>query len=96
MWSSKNVQVIDMVILTKHGFILINRHVIAKELIQFYAIFGVDACECPITSCYIDFVYNFVICKYKVTNLKNFNVKQVELKPELAKVNLKIRVYNND
>ena len=75
---------------------MINRHVVAKELTQSYIIFGTSVCECSITSCYVDSIYDFANCKYKVTNLKNFNLKQIKLKPKLVKMGLEIRVYNND
>ncbi len=64
-----------MVVSTEHGLILTSQHVVEKGSTQFRVIFGTGACECSITFYYVDSIYDFAICKYKVTNLKNFNVK---------------------
>ncbi len=73
-----------------------NRYIVAEESTQSYAVFETNTRECPITSCYVDSIHDFAICKYNVTDLKNFNIKQIELKSELAEIDLKIRVFNND
>ncbi|KAL8698335.1 MAG: hypothetical protein Q9201_006632 [Fulgogasparrea decipioides] len=54
------------------------------------------ACECPIVPYYVDPIHDFAICKYEVSSLENFEVKQIQLKPELAEVGLEIRVFGND
>ncbi len=95
-WDAGACQATGMVVSTEHGLILTNRHVVAEGPTQSYAVFGTGARECPITPCYVDPIHDFAICKYDVTDLKNFNVKQIELKPELAEVGLKIRVFGND
>ena len=95
-WDAGACQATGMVVSTEHGLILTNRHVVAEESTQSYAVFETGARECPITSCYVDSIHDFAICKYDVTDLKNFNVKQIELKSELAEIDLKIRVFNND
>lgn len=84
------------VISTKYGLMLTSRHVIGEEPTDAYAIFGKGAIKCPITPCEIDPIHNSAICKYDVTDLGDFETKQIEIRPELAKVDLKVRVIDND
>lgn len=95
-WGSSEGQATGMVVSTEHGLILTNRHVVAEGSTQSYAIFGSGTCQCSITPCYVDPIHDFAICQYKVKDLKNYTAKQIELKPELAKVGLEIRVIGND
>ena len=89
-------QATGFVVSTEHGFIITNRHVIGAGPTDAYAIFGKGACKCPITPCYVDPAHDFTFCKYDVTDLEGFKVEQIELKPELAKVGLEVRVIGND
>lgn len=84
------------VVSTEYGLILTNRHVIGEGPSDAYAIFGKGALKCRITPCYVDPIHDFTICKYDVTDLEGFEVKQIELRPELAKVGLEVRVIGND
>lgn len=84
------------VVSTEYGLILTNRHVIGEGPADAYAIFGKGALKCRITPCYVDPIHDFTICKYDVTDLEGFEVKQIELRPELAKVGLEVRVIGND
>lgn len=85
-----------VVVSSEHGLILTNRHVVGEGPTVSFAIFGMGACECPIVPYYVDPIHDFAICKYEVSNLENFEVKQIQLKPELAEVGLEIRVFGND
>lgn len=85
-----------MVVSTDHGLILTNRHVVGEGPTDSFAVFGSGVCRCRIVACYVDPIHDFAICRYKVSDLQNFKAKQIELKPELAKVGLEIRVFGND
>lgn len=89
-------QATGMVVSTEHGLLLTNRHVIGEGPTESYAVFGSGACRCRIVPVYVDPIHDFAICKYNVSDLQNFTAKQIELKPELAKVGLEIRVFGND
>ena len=48
-----------------------------ESRLEFY-----KTCRCPILPYYVGPVDYFAFCRYEVTDLKDFNVRQIELKPE--------------
>ncbi|CCE64656.1 hypothetical protein TPHA_0I01500 [Tetrapisispora phaffii CBS 4417] len=80
---------------SKLGIILTNRHVVGAGPFVGYAVFDNHE-ECDVTPIYRDPVHDFGFLKFNPKDIKYMEVKSLQLKPNLAKVGLEIRVVGND
>ncbi|KAK9476208.1 hypothetical protein V1514DRAFT_337627 [Lipomyces japonicus] len=79
----------------KNGIILSNRHVVNPAPITATAVF-VNYEEVPLLPIYKDPVHDFGFFKYDPAKVKFLDVEQIDLRPDLAKVGLSIKVVGND
>ncbi|KAK9457322.1 hypothetical protein V1511DRAFT_493318 [Dipodascopsis uninucleata] len=79
----------------KRGIILSNRHVVNPAPIIATAVF-VNYEEVPLQPIYRDPVHDFGFFKFDPDKIKFLDVEEIELRPDLAKVGLSIKVVGND
>ncbi|KAJ8104040.1 hypothetical protein POJ06DRAFT_11254 [Lipomyces tetrasporus] len=79
----------------QRGIILSNRHVVNPAPIIATAVF-VNYEEVPLRPIYRDPVHDFGFFQYDTDKVKFLNVEQVDLRPDLAKIGLSIKVVGND
>ncbi|KAK9494655.1 hypothetical protein V1508DRAFT_291016 [Lipomyces doorenjongii] len=79
----------------QRGIILSNRHVVNPAPIIATAVF-VNYEEVPLRPIYRDPVHDFGFFQYDADKVKFLEVEQIELRPDLAKIGLSIKVVGND
>ncbi|QIW96016.1 hypothetical protein AMS68_001534 [Peltaster fructicola] len=79
----------------KRGYILTNRHVVGSGPFWGYCIFDNHE-ECDVRPVYRDPVHDFGILRFDPKAVKYMQLAQLELRPDLAKVGVEIRVVGND
>ncbi|KAF2203059.1 Pro-apoptotic serine protease NMA111 [Delitschia confertaspora ATCC 74209] len=77
------------------GYILTNRHVVGAGPFIGYCIFDNHE-ECDVYPVYRDPVHDFGILRFDPKAIKYMPVAALELRPDLAKVGVEIRVVGND
>ncbi|OWB68892.1 serine-type peptidase activity protein [[Candida] boidinii] len=77
------------------GLILTNRHVIGVGPFIGYAVFDNHE-ECEVKPIYRDPVHDFGFLKFNPLDIKYMEIKELKLRPELAKIGVEIRVIGND
>ncbi|GME91256.1 unnamed protein product [[Candida] boidinii] len=77
------------------GLILTNRHVIGVGPFIGYAVFDNHE-ECELKPIYRDPVHDFGFLKFNPKDIKYMKIKNLKLRPELAKIGVEIRVIGND
>ena len=80
---------------SKHGIILTGRHVIGEGPTESRAIFHMGAGESSITPVYVDPKSNFCLARYEVANVRDIDVQQMEMKPELIATNLDVCLFDD-
>lgn len=79
----------------ERGYILTNRHVVGAGPFWGHVVFDNHE-ECDVYPVYRDPVHDFGILRFDPKKIKYMPVAALELKPELAKVGVEIRVVGND
>ncbi|KAL8999399.1 MAG: hypothetical protein Q9169_001713 [Polycauliona sp. 2 TL-2023] len=79
----------------QRGYILTNRHVVGAGPFWGYCIFDNHE-ECDVYPVYRDPVHDFGILRFDPKAIKYMPLTELELKPDLAKVGVEIRVVGND
>ncbi|KAK9449474.1 uncharacterized protein V1518DRAFT_416099 [Limtongia smithiae] len=79
----------------KRGIILSNRHVVNPAPIIATAVF-VNYEEVPLRPIYRDPVHDFGFFQYDPERVKFLDVEEIDLRPDLARVGLSIKVVGND
>ncbi|KAK9466698.1 hypothetical protein V1512DRAFT_263222 [Lipomyces arxii] len=79
----------------ERGIVLSNRHVVNPAPIIATAVF-VNYEEVPLRPIYRDPVHDFGFFQYDPEKVKFLNVEQIDLRPDLAKVGLSVKVVGND
>ncbi|ODV85041.1 hypothetical protein CANARDRAFT_28761 [[Candida] arabinofermentans NRRL YB-2248] len=79
----------------KLGIILTNRHVVGPGPFVGYAVFDNHE-ECEVKPIYRDPVHDFGFLKFNPEDIKYMEVRELALRPDLAKVGCEIRVIGND
>ncbi|KAK7203393.1 hypothetical protein BZA70DRAFT_241264 [Myxozyma melibiosi] len=79
----------------ERGIILSNRHVVNPAPITATAVF-VNYEEAPLRPIYRDPVHDFGFFQYDPEKIRFLDVEEIELRPDLAKVGLSIKVVGND
>lgn len=77
------------------GIIMTNRHVVGPGPFTGYAVFDNHE-ECEVLPIYRDPVHDFGFVKFDPSKIKHMKVRQLDLRPELAKIGCEIRVVGND
>ena len=77
------------------GYILTNRHVVGAGPFWGYCIFDNHE-ECDVHPVYRDPVHDFGILRFDPKAIKYMPVKALQLRPDLARVGVEIRVVGND
>ncbi|KAF2835044.1 Pro-apoptotic serine protease NMA111 [Patellaria atrata CBS 101060] len=77
------------------GYILTNRHVVGAGPFWGYCIFDNHE-ECDVYPVYRDPVHDFGILRFDPRKIKYMNITSLQLKPDLARVGVEIRVVGND
>ncbi|TPX08446.1 uncharacterized protein E0L32_010063 [Thyridium curvatum] len=90
-----NSEATGFVVDAEKGYILTNRHVVGSGPFWGYCIFDNHE-EVDAYPVYRDPVHDFGILKFDPKAIKYMPVAALELKPELAKVGVEIRVVGND
>jgi S1-C subfamily serine protease len=79
----------------ERGYILTNRHVVGAGPFWGYCIFDNHE-ECDVHAVYRDPVHDFGILRFDPKAIKYMPLASLELRPDLAKVGVEIRVVGND
>ncbi|KAK9234983.1 hypothetical protein V1525DRAFT_435114 [Lipomyces kononenkoae] len=79
----------------KRGIVLSNRHVVNPAPIMATAVF-VNYEEVPLRPIYRDPIHDFGFFQYDPEKVKFLEVEQIDLRPDLARVGLSIKVIGND
>lgn len=79
----------------ERGYILTNRHVVGAGPFWGYCIFDNHE-ECDVHAVYRDPVHDFGILRFDPKAIKYMPLAALELRPDLAKVGVEIRVVGND
>jgi S1-C subfamily serine protease len=79
----------------ERGYILTNRHVVGAGPFWGYCIFDNHE-ECDVQAVYRDPVHDFGILRFDPKAIKYMPLASLELRPDLAKVGVEIRVVGND
>ena len=79
----------------KEGYILTNRHVVGSGPFWGYCVFYNNE-EVDVWPVYSDPIHDFAILKFDPKTIKYMPVAALPLRPDLAKVGVKIRVVGND
>ena len=79
---------------TEIGIIITNRHMVNEGPTHTRAIFHLGARQCLITPLFVDPVHDFALCKYDIENIQGLS--PIQLRPDLAKVGVEIRILGND
>ncbi|EMC95798.1 hypothetical protein BAUCODRAFT_123090 [Baudoinia panamericana UAMH 10762] len=79
----------------ERGYILTNRHVVGAGPFWGYCIFDNHE-ECDVYPVYRDPVHDFGILRFDPKKIKYMPLAALELRPDLAKVGVEIRVVGND
>ncbi|KAK5684370.1 hypothetical protein LTS10_004238 [Elasticomyces elasticus] len=77
------------------AYILTNRHVVGPGPFTGYAIFDNHE-ECDVHPVYRDPVHDFGLLRFDPRKIKHMALSPLELRPDLAKVGVEIRVVGND
>ena len=78
-----------------NGYILTNRHLVGEGPLTGRAVFKSGYTQAIVQPVYVDPCHDFAFVKYTVGSLTS-EVEEVPLRPDLARVNLDIRVVGND
>lgn len=78
-----------------NGYILTNRHLVGEGPVTVSAIFRCGLSQNIVQAEYIEPLHDFAFVKYCVGSLR-FEVEEIPIRPDLARVNLDIRVVGND
>ncbi|KAH3668788.1 hypothetical protein OGAPHI_002543 [Ogataea philodendri] len=79
----------------ERGIILTNRHVVGPGPFIGYAVFDNHE-ECEVKPIYRDPVHDFGFLKYNPKDIKYMEVRELQLRPDLAKIGAEIMVIGND
>nr|POE93409.1 pro-apoptotic serine protease [Quercus suber] len=79
----------------ERGYILTNRHVVGPGPFWGYALFDNHE-ECDVQPVYRDPVHDFGILRFDPKAIKYMPLEALDLRPDLAKVGVEIRVVGND
>jgi len=90
-----NAEATGFVVDAERGIILTNRHVVQQGPVVARAIFH-NQQELPLTAIYRDPVHDFGFFRYDPKALRDGGPEGIELRPELARVGMPIRVIGND
>lgn len=77
------------------GIILTNRHVVGPGPFSGYAVFDNHE-EAVVLPIYRDPIHDFGFLRFDPLAIKHMTIKELELRPDLAKVGTEIRVVGND
>lgn len=77
------------------GYILTNRHLVGEGPLTVRAIFRCGHSQSIVQADYIELLHDFAFVKYRVGPLTS-EVEEIPLRPDLARVNLDVRVVGND
>ncbi|TKA73987.1 Pro-apoptotic serine protease [Friedmanniomyces simplex] len=77
------------------AYILTNRHVVGSGPFWGYAIFDNHE-ECDVFPVYRDPVHDFGLLRFNPSKIKYMSLAPLDLRPDLAKVGVEIRVVGND
>ena len=86
---------IGFVVDKTNGFILTNRHLVGKGPIIVRAVVKCGYAQDIVQPVYIDPCHDFAFVKYNIGPLTS-EVEEIQLRPNLARVGLDIRVVGND
>lgn len=84
---------------SERGLILTNRHMVGEGPFWGRAVFQSGAAECLVKGYYIDPLHDYAFLSYKVQDLQGLPLKpirSINLRPDLVKIGLEIRVMGND
>ena len=88
-------QATGFVVDAERGLIMTNRHVVCPGPFWGYCIFNNHE-ECDVLPVYRDPVHDFGILRFDPKAIKYLKLKHFDLRPDLAKVGVEIRVLGND
>jgi S1-C subfamily serine protease len=89
------IEATAFVVDAKQGLILTNRHVSGTGPFLAYCTFTNQE-ECDLSLCYTDPVHDYSYLRFDPKAIKYAKLSALELRPDLAKVGLDIRVVGND
>ena len=93
--SAVSSEATGFVVDAEKGYILTNRHVVGAGPFWGYCIFDNHE-ECDVLPVYRDPIHDFGILRFNLKDVKYMKVKALEMRPDLARVGVEIRVVGND